>query len=461
MQKQIVNTKKTPKPFLDAVWQKFSTNTFRRKELLEFAASQGFTNLWWFFNTDEFRISHGLFKMPDNYTTAYKSYGGASVGGVLPKITDIQEEAVEPEATEEVRAASKPLVTVLVPAPKHVAQTVTHSEDSVLSNHRESLVPEVDPLFVKHGEFDLISKIIGSRKFYPIFVTGLSGNGKTFGIEQACAQNERELYRVNITVETDEDDLLGGFRLVNDSTKWFDGPVVRAMKAGGVLLLDEVDLGSNKLLCLQPVLEGKGIFLKKINQFVKPTPGFTIVATANTKGQGSESGKFIGTNILNEAFLERFCVTFEQQYPEEKVEKNILRKVFQSHDLTGEVIEDFISRLVTWAFGTRKTYESGGTADLISTRRLVHIANAYAILGHPSQEKRKQIGNTRRQSIQLCIARFDESTKMSFMSFYENIDPYLSEEAVTENQNVAENAPQTNGPDEAHDIITILSGGVA
>jgi hypothetical protein len=320
---------------------------------------------------------------------------------------------------------------------------------------KESHIPEVDKLFVKHGDFDLISKIVGSRMFYPIFITGLSGNGKTFGVEQACAAHDRELYRVNITIETDEDDLLGGFRLVNDATKWFDGPVIRAMKAGGVLLLDEVDLGSNKLLCLQPVLEGKGILLKKINQYVRPAPGFTVVATANTKGQGSESGKFVGTNILNEAFLERFCATFEQKYPEEKVEKNILKKLCASQELKGDVVDDFVQKLVTWAFGTRKTFEAGGTTDLISTRRLVHIINAYSILGHPGDEDKKEVGNIRRQAIEMCISRFDESTKASFMNFYENIDPYLNVDVVKPEQ-TADNALEAK----EHDIISILTNQV-
>jgi hypothetical protein len=316
-----------------------------------------------------------------------------------------------------------------------------------------NLIPEVDKLFVKHGDFDLVSRIISSRMFYPIFITGLSGNGKTFGVEQACAHHDRELYRVNITIETDEDDLLGGFRLVNDSTKWFDGPVIRAMKSGGVLLLDEVDLGSNKLLCLQPVLEGKGILLKKINQYVKPSPGFTIVATANTKGQGSETGKFVGTNILNEAFLERFCATFEQKYPEERVEKSILKKLCGSHDLKSDMMDDFIQKLVTWAIGTRKTFETGGTSDLISTRRLVHIINAYAILGHPSEDDKKALGDIRRQAIELCIARFDDSTKTSFLNFYESIDPLLHPEM--EKPVAAETEPSLEAQE--HDIISILT----
>lgn len=316
-----------------------------------------------------------------------------------------------------------------------------------------NLIPEIDKLFVKHGDFDLVSRIISSKMFYPIFITGLSGNGKTFGVEQACAHHDRELYRVNITIETDEDDLLGGFRLVNDSTKWFDGPVIRAMKSGGVLLLDEVDLGSNKLLCLQPVLEGKGILLKKINQYVKPAPGFTIVATANTKGQGSDTGKFVGTNILNEAFLERFCATFEQKYPEERVEKNILKKLCGSHDLKSDMMDDFVQKLVTWAIGTRKTFETGGTSDLISTRRLVHIINAYAILGHPTEDDKKSIGDTRRQAIELCIARFDDSTKTSFMNFYESIDPLLYPEV----EKSVEPAEEPTLEAKEHDIISILT----
>lgn len=454
MNKSVVNTKKNQKVFLDAIWNHFRDNTFRRKELLDFAECRGFINLWWFFNTDEYRVTHGIFKLPENYSSS-SSVSMKRSGSVLPNVSDFEnsEPVVSHESQKVSQESTKPVVTVLVPAPKS-----SYLVEPDVQDIHEALIPEVDPLFVKHGDFDLISKIIGSNQFYPIFVTGLSGNGKTFGIEQACATNRRELYRVNITIETDEDDLLGGFRLVNDSTKWFDGPVIRAMKSGGVLLLDEVDLGSNKLLCLQPVLEGKGIFLKKINQFVKPAPGFTVVATANTKGQGSDSGKFIGTNILNEAFLERFCATFEQQYPEERVEKNILNKVFASHSLSGEHIDDFVARLVTWAFGTRKTYESGGTTDLISTRRLVHIANAYSILGHPKVEQKKAIGKVRRQAIQLCIARFDESTKISFLSFYENIDPYLSEDdSSKETPPPSSHEYKTEG--EENDIISILTSG--
>ena len=198
---------------------------------------------------------------------------------------------------------------------------------AVLPEHQQNLIPDKDDTFVKFGNFNDIKKIIQSRIFYPAFITGLSGNGKTFSVEQACSQLKRELIRVNVTVETDEDDLIGGFRLINGETAWHNGPVIEALERGAILLLDEIDLASNKILCLQSVLEGKGVFLKKIGRFVKPTPGFNVIATANTKGKGSEDGRFIGTNVLNEAFLERFPVTFEQSYPAPSVEQRILEGI--------------------------------------------------------------------------------------------------------------------------------------
>lgn len=415
-----MNTKQNKQAFLNAFMTEFEHNTVRRSEVKDFVERNGFKNVRWFLTSEEFKRSRGQYCVGPSYVNT----------------------------STEAKSVDAP------PAPS-MPESLSVVHNFIGELPRENHVPEVDKLFVKHGDFDLVSRILGSKIFYPIFITGLSGNGKTFGVEQACAQHDRELFRVNITIETDEDDLLGGFRLVNDSTKWFDGPVIRAMKAGGVLLLDEVDLGSNKLLCLQPVLEGKGILLKKINQFVKPAPGFTIVATANTKGQGSETGKFVGTNILNEAFLERFCATFEQKYPEERVEKNILKKLFQSHGLKSDVIDDFITKLVTWAFGTRKTFETGGTSDLISTRRLVHIVNAYVILGHPSDDSdKKEIGERRKQAIELCIARFDESTKISFMNFYENIDPYLNMDDGSKQDSLNESDSLES---KEHDILSILT----
>ena len=266
-----------------------------------------------------------------------------------------------------------------------------------------NLVPEKDETFVKFGSFNDVKKIIQSKQFYPTFVTGLSGNGKTFSIEQACAQLGRELIRVNITIETDEDDLIGGFRLVNGETVWHNGPVIEALERGAILLLDEIDLASNKILCLQSVLEGNGVFLKKIGRFVRPKSGFNVIATANTKGKGSDDGRFIGTNVLNEAFLERFPVTFEQEYPTVSIENKILKQ-------SGLDDNNFCKRLVDWADIIRKTFNDGGIDELISTRRLVHIVNAYKIFG--SKEK----------AIEVCVNRFDEETKQSFMELYDKVD---------------------------------------
>ena len=281
------------------------------------------------------------------------------------------------------------------------------SNVSVLPEVHQNLIPEKDDTFVKFGNFNDIKKIISSRLFYPTFITGLSGNGKTFGVEQACAQLGRELIRVNITIETDEDDLIGGFRLVNGETAWHNGPVIEALERGAILLLDEIDLASNKILCLQSVLEGKGVFLKKIGKFVKPTSGFNVVATANTKGKGSEDGRFIGTNVLNEAFLERFPVTFEQEYPSVANEVKILEKVAQSLDVDDS---NFCKRLADWADIIRKTFYDGGIEEIISTRRLVHIIRAYSIF----QDKAK--------AIQVCVNRFDDETKQSFLELYDKVD---------------------------------------
>ena len=278
---------------------------------------------------------------------------------------------------------------------------------AVLPEHQQNLIPDKDDTFVKFGNFNDIKKIIQSRLFYPTFITGLSGNGKTFSVEQVCAQLKRELIRVNITVETDEDDLIGGFRLVNGETAWHNGPVIEALERGAILLLDEIDLASNKILCLQSVLEGKGVFLKKIGRFVKPTPGFNVVATANTKGKGSDDGRFIGTNVLNEAFLERFPVTFEQEYPTVANEIKILDKVAKS---LGVDDPNFCKRLCDWADIIRKTFYDGGIEEVISTRRLVHIIRAYGIF----QDKAK--------SIQVCVNRFDDETKQSFLELYDKVD---------------------------------------
>ena len=290
---------------------------------------------------------------------------------------------------------------------EQMEQTYQSSPSVIPDREPQNLIPEKDDTFVRFGNFGDVRKIIQSRLFYPTFITGLSGNGKTFSVEQACAQLGRELIRVNITIETDEDDLIGGFRLVDGNTAWHNGPVIEALQRGAVLLLDEIDLASNKILCLQSILEGKGVFLKKIGKWVKPAAGFNIIATANTKGKGSDDGRFIGTNVLNEAFLERFPVTFEQMYPSPATEQKILEGV--ALDL-GVEDRDFCKRLVDWGDIIRKTFYDGGIEEIISTRRLVHIIRAYSIF----QDKAK--------AIQVCVNRFDDETKQAFLELYDKVD---------------------------------------
>jgi midasin (ATPase involved in ribosome maturation) len=278
----------------------------------------------------------------------------------------------------------------------------TYEAPAAMPAFEQNLIPQKDDSFVKFGNFGDLKKIIQSRVFYPTFITGLSGNGKTFSVEQACAQLGRELIRVNITIETDEDDLIGGFRLVDGNTVWHNGPVIEALERGAILLLDEIDLASNKILCLQSILEGKGVFLKKIGKRIDPASGFNVIATANTKGKGSDDGRFIGTNVLNEAFLERFPVTFEQEYPTAAIETKILNKLCAD--------ENFCKRLADWADIIRKTFYDGGIEEIISTRRLVHIIKAYNIFENKAK------------AIDVCTARFDDETKQAFIELYDKVD---------------------------------------
>ena len=282
------------------------------------------------------------------------------------------------------------------------AEQIEKAYEAPAVNSAANYIPEKDDSYVPFGNFNSVRKVISSRKFYPTFITGLSGNGKTMSVEQACAAAKRELIRVNITIETDEDDLIGGFRLVNGDTVWHNGPVVEALERGAVLLLDEIDLASNKILCLQSVLEGKGVFLKKIGKYVRPSSGFNVIATANTKGKGSEDGRFVGTNILNEAFLERFPITFEQEYPTSTIETKIL--------LNAGCEKEFTDNLIKWAGIIRKTFFDGGVDEVITTRRLVHIVQAFDIFGN------------RLDAITKCVNRFDDDTKQSFLDLYTKVD---------------------------------------
>ena len=311
----------------------------------------------------------------------------------------------------------------LVEAVNSAITTVNESVASVqmapsavgVMEEQDSYIPEKFVGYVPWGNFNTVKDVIKSKIFYPLFITGLSGNGKTLMVQEVCARLNREYVRANITIETDEDDLIGGFRLLNGETVWHDGPVVTAMKRGALLLLDEIDLASNKIMCLQPVLEGSSIYIKKIGKWVHPENGFNVIATANTKGQGSDDGRFIGTNIMNESFLERFPVTIEQSYPTSKMEEKILNNEFAKHD---KVETEFTENLVKWADVIRKTFYEGGVDEIISTRRLVHIVNAFAIF----EDKMK--------AISMCISRFDSETKESFLDLYSKVDAGVSVEDI-------------------------------
>lgn len=287
----------------------------------------------------------------------------------------------------------------------------------VVSTTTDSFVPVVDKNYVPFGFFKDLHEIIQSKIFYPVYITGQSGNGKTLSVEQACAKAARELIRVNITKDTDEFDLIGSYQLIDGNTIRQEGPAIVAMRRGAILLLDETDYGSERLLCLQPILEGKPYFDKKTGEIIYPAPGFNIIATANTKGKGSTDGRFIGANVLNEAFLERFAITVEQEYPSIKEEVKIMTKAFASLGKTGEEIDDFIKKLTSWAESIRKVFKEGGIDEVVSTRRLVHIARAYSIF------------NNRKKSIELCLNRFDEEIKTQLLDFYSKIDVKIDDQA--------------------------------
>jgi len=294
---------------------------------------------------------------------------------------------------------------------------------------RTSLVPEVNPEYVAWGHYDDISRLIASKDFFTIYITGLSGNGKTTMVEQICAKQNRECYRVNIIGTTDEDDLLGGMRLVNGSTVWQDGAVVEAMKRGAVLLLDEIDLGTERLMCLQSVLEGKGVYIKKQNVWVTPAKGFCVVATANTKGKGSDDGRFIGTQVMNEAFLDRFDYTYEQSYATKAIEKKIVNKALKKYG-----IEDskFAENLVDWADMIRDSFNKGTADELVSTRRLLNIVKAYSVF----KDKGK--------SVKMSLARFDRTNQDAFYSLYTKIDAGINpmpSDAVTDKQPEVDDVP--------------------
>ena len=383
------------KEFVDAAKKMYNKSTLSNNELKKVAKSLKVGFPQWLNRNPELRVGRGKYKLPLN--------GLPVVETSTQKTTSNNSEVLSDTKSET----------------KAVENTTTKEAAYVISSLSGDITPKKDPGFVSFGNHPDVRNIVKSKQFYPIFITGLSGNGKTFSVVQACAEAKREMIRVNITIETDEDDLLGGYRLKDGQTVWQNGPVIEAMERGAILLLDEIDLASNKIMCLQPILEGNGVYVKKINKFVKPANGFNVVATANTKGQGSDDGKFIGTNILNEAFLERFPVTFEQKYPAVKTEQKILNNTLAA---AGKKDEKYVEKLSTWADVIRKTYFDGGVDEIISTRRLVHIVQAYSIFGN------------KMKAIELCTNRFDDDTKSSFVDLYTKVDAGATAESIAEEQ---------------------------
>lgn len=397
----MIDLNTSQKEQVSVLYKHYKTDTLTRGEINSLVSKKKLINPSWL-KTDKYKVGRGTYKLP--------------LEGKVTENEQLMEAPVEATKTE---AAY------------------------VVSSLVGDIVPKKDPIFVSFGNYPDVKQIIKSNQFYPVFITGLSGNGKTMGVTQACAELKKELIRVNITIETDEDDLLGGYRLKDGQTVWQNGPVIEAMERGAVLLLDEVDLASNKIMCLQPILEGSGVFVKKINKFVKPKDGFNVIATANTKGQGSEDGKFIGTNVLNEAFLERFPITFEQSYPTMKIEKKILTNTLKA---AGKTDDQFVDKLTTWADVIRKTYFDGGVDEIISTRRLVHITQAFAIF------------DNKMKAIQMCTNRFDDDTKNSFVELYTKVDAGANAESIMEDQKKSDLAEQMKDNDSESDKDEDSSG---
>ena len=393
--------------FIDALAKAGCGTTVSRAELLDVAASLGKTGApTWITNDADRRAGRAQYSVNEILDSPF--YGD------IPYQT-----APTPDADT---STPDPVVAAAVAAPTSM------NVMGMTGGERTTLVPEKIDTYVPFGFFKNMEKILKARIFYPVFVTGLSGNGKTTMVDQVCAKLKRDLYRVNITCQTDEDDLLGGFRLIDGNTIWQDGPVVRAMETGSVLLLDEIDLASHAIMCLQPVLEGKGVFLKKVNRWVTPKDGFTIIATANTKGKGSDDGRFIGTNVLNEAFLDRFPITVEQQYPTRSIESKILKKNFEKLAIDDDGFGD---HLIRWAEYIRKAFAEGSVDEIISTRRLVNIITAFAIFGD------------RMTAIGAAISRFDDDTKESFINLYSKVDADVS---IDDAQDEDDNSTSTKCP---------------
>ena len=416
--------------FKDLVIKAFGNLEFSKKSAREICDQNGFTQSEWksIYNNVLRKIKTGkavyTFEPDHTFDTKVKKPSDEVVKKEKKKVLNKDWEVLNEEVV-------KPVVDETAKKWENIAMAAKESFKE--SPTTFSLIPKKDPQYVSWGHFKDIKSILESKVFYPIFVTGLSGNGKTSMIREVCAKLKRDMIRINITVETDEDDLLGGFRLIDGETVWQDGPLVVAMKTGAVALIDEVDLASHKIMCLQPIMEGQPIYLKKINQLVTPAAGFNIVATANTKGKGSSDGRFMGTNILNEAFLDRFSATFYQEYPSVAHETKILKKQFALNDISED---DFVDKLVKWADVIRKSFKEGAVDDIVTTRRLIDITKSFSIF----KDKMK--------SVTMCLERFDDETRDSFADLYTKIDSGVSledinseEEVTIEEENEDEKVP--------------------
>ena len=371
-------------------------STVTKAEIKDICSKLNISGAQWFTKDIGNRIGRGLYKVPN------------SSSAPVAEMIDYNAQVIPMPKQSEVKSGNR------------ISNVTTDLET-------ENLVPVVYKNYVPFGNFDDLLSIIGSKKFYPIFITGHSGNGKTMSAEQASAKLKRKFVCVSMTPETDESDLLGNFVLINGQMEWRDGPVTVAARQGAVLCIDEIDYGAQNLSCLQRVLEGKPFLLKKKNELVVPAEGFTIIATANTKGKGSDDGRYMFTNVLNEAFLERFRTTMEQEFPPTKTERKIIEKELVS---VGRADDEFAEKLVTWADVIRKTFADGGCDEVISTRRLVHIVETFGIFG----DKMKAIG--------LCLNRFDDDTKASFLDLYTKVDAGANTETILASTMAPEEVPE-------------------
>jgi len=390
--------------FLEAATVRFGDQAVvPARDLVDFAKANKFSNAehGWIFKA-EYRAGRALYKLPAN------------------------ESAPAPVAQETSIVA---MAADIVPIRKDTVMTKTFNPNAV-SEHEYAQVPAKDKNYVPFGEFKMIEKIIASGKFFPVFISGHSGNGKTFMVEQACSKAKRAMIRVQMSRETDEDDLIGGFRLIEGETKFMKGPVLRAMEIGALLLIDEADRADpGKAMCLQGILEGKPYYMKKTGEIIKPADGFNIIVTANTKGRGSDDGRYVAATMLDDAWLERFPITIEQEYPSPVIEKKILTNYLNDGTMT-EDDKSFIEHLTVWSDIIRKTFTEGAIDELISTRRLVHIAQTFRMIGE------------RQKAIRLCINRFDEETKTAFLDLYTKVDPTINPVTETPAATTAEKSQE-------------------